>query len=129
MITVSTAIKRNEWVVWLGWSPHWMNLAFDIKYLDDPLNVWGSEPEIVKTVARAGLEQDNPNVYTLFSQFKVTPAIQNEWIDQYSRQKQKPEDVAAAWIRNNLGIIDQWVYGVTSVDGQRARDAIRNALH
>lgn len=105
-----------------------MNLAFDIKYLEDPLNVWGSEPEIVKTVAHAGLEQDNPNVYKLFSQFKITPTIQNAWIDQYSHQKQKPEEVAAAWIRNNLGIIDQWVYGVTSVDGQRARDAIRNAL-
>lgn len=128
MISVSTAIKQKEWVVWLGWSPHWMNLAFDIKYLEDPLNVWGSEPEIVKTVAHAGLEQDNPNVYKLFSQFKITPTIQNAWIDQYSHQKQKPEEVAAAWIRNNLGIIDQWVYGVTSVDGQRARDAIRNAL-
>lgn len=105
-----------------------MNLAFDIKYLNDPLDAWGSEPEIVKTMARAGLEQDNPNVYKLFSQFKVTPEIQNEWIDQYSRQKKKPEEVAAAWIRNNLGIIDQWVYDVTSVDGQRARDAIRSAL-
>ena len=128
MIAVSSAIKRNEWVVWLGWSPHWMNLAFDIKYLEDPLEAWGSEPEIVKTVARAGLDQDQPNVYKFFTQFKVTPEIQNAWIDKYSREKQKPEDVAVEWIRNNMGIVDQWVYGVTSVDGQRARDVIREAM-
>lgn len=129
MIAVSSALKKNEWVVWLGWSPHWMNLAFDIKYLEDPLEAWGSEPEIVKTVARAGLDQDQPNVHKFFTQFKVTPEIQNDWIDKYSRQKQKPEDVAVDWIRNNIGIVDQWVYGVRSTDGKRARDAIREALN
>ncbi len=128
MIGVSSAIKKNEWVVWLGWSPHWMNLAFDIEYLEDPLEVWGSEPELVRTVARAGLEQDQPNVHTFFTQFRVTPEIQNDWIDKYSREKQKPKDVAVEWIRNNPGIVDQWVYGVTSADGQRGRDAIRKAL-
>ncbi len=128
MISVSTALKKNEWVVWLGWSPHWMNLAFDIKYLEDPLQVWGSEPEIVRTVTRAGLDQDQPNVYKFFTQFKVTPETQNSWIDNYSRKKQKLEDVALEWIGNNMGVVDQWVYGVTSADGRRARDVIREAL-
>jgi glycine betaine/proline transport system substrate-binding protein len=128
MIAVGSAFKQKQWVVWLGWSPHWMNMAYGIKYLKDPEHVWGSEPEIVRTVARAGLDKDNPNVYRLFSQFHVTPEIQNNWINQYSREKRKPEQVAKEWIRNNLGIVDQWVYGVTSVDGERARDAIRKAL-
>lgn len=128
MISVGSAIKKNEWVVWLGWSPHWMNLAYDIKFLEDPQHIWGSEPEIVKTVARAGLEKDNPNIYKLFSQFKVTPEIQNEWIDKYSRGKEKPEKVAQKWIKDNIKVVDQWVYGVTAPDGQRARSAIRKSL-
>lgn len=129
MITVGSALKKKEWVVWLGWSPHWMNLAYDIKYLEDPENMWGSEPEIVKTVARAGLKADNPNVYKFFTQFKVTPELQNDWISQYSRQKQKPREVAQKWIQENLGIVDQWLYGVTAANGEtRGRDAIRNAL-
>ncbi len=128
MVSVGSAIKKMEWVVWLGWSPHWMNLAYDIHYLDDPENVWGSEPEVVKTMARSGLEKENPNIFKLFTQFKVTPEVQNSWINQYSREKQKPEAVAKEWIKNNLGIVDQWVYGVNSADGQRARDAIRKAI-
>jgi glycine betaine/proline transport system substrate-binding protein len=128
MIAVGTAFKQKEWVVWLGWSPHWMNMVYDIKYLEDPLQVWGSEPEIVRTVARADLEKDKPNVFKLFSQLKVTPEIQNNWINEYSRKKRKPEQVAKEWIRNNLGIVDQWVYGVTAVNGERARDVIREVM-
>ena len=127
MIAVGTAFKQKQWVVWLGWSPHWMNMAYEIKYLKDPQQIWGSEPEIVRTVSRAGLDKDNPNVFKLFSQIRVTPEIQNGWIDEYSRKKRKAEEVAKEWIRNNLGIVDQWVYGVTSADGERARDAIRKA--
>ncbi len=128
MIAVGSAIKKKEWVCWLGWSPHWMNLRYDIRYLEDPLHVWGTEPEVVKTVARSDLQKESPNVYRLFSQFHVTPAIQNQWIDAYSRQKKKPETVAVGWIKNHLDIVDQWVYGVTSIDGRRARDVIRAAV-
>ncbi len=128
MITVASSMKKKEWIVWLGWSPHWMNLAYDIKYLKDPLKVWGSEPEIVKTMARVGLKKDIPNVYKLFTQFKVTPKIQNEWINKFSHEKNKPEDVSEEWIKDNMDIVDQWVYGVTSADGKRARDVIRKAL-
>lgn len=128
MIAVGSAIKKHEWVCWLGWSPHWMNLTFDIKYLKDPEHMWGTEPEVVKTVARADLKEYSPNVYKLFTQFKVTPDIQNSWIDEYSHQKKKPEEVAEGWIKDNLDVVDQWVYGVTSVDGKRARDAIRQSM-
>jgi glycine betaine/proline transport system substrate-binding protein len=128
MIAVGSAFKQKQWVVWLGWSPHWMNMAYEVEYLKDPLQIWGSEPEIVRTVARAGLDKDKPNVYKLFTQFKVTPTIQNNWIDEYSRKKRKAEDVAKEWIANNLDVVDQWVYGVTSADGRRARDVIREAV-
>ncbi len=128
MITVGSAFKKEEWVVWLGWSPHWMNLAYNVKYLEDPLKIWGSEPEVVKTVARAGLKKDNPEVYKFFRQFRVTPEIQNQWIEKFSREKQKAADVALEWIAANQGIVDQWVYGIKAADGSRGRDAVRRAL-
>lgn len=129
MIAVGAAIKKNEWVCWLGWSPHWMNLAYSIKYLEDPEQVWGSEPEVVKTVARSDIREQLPEVARLFSQFRVTPEMQNAWVDEYSHQKKKPEEVAVAWIRNNLGVVDQWLFEVRAVDGRRARDAVRAALN
>ena len=128
MIAVGAAFKREEWVCWLGWSPHWMNLAYDVKYLEDPEHLWGSDPEVVKTLARSGFEKENPNPYLFFRQLRVTPEIQGYWIDQYSRQKKNAEAVALDWIKGNLGIVDQWVYGVTAADGSRGRDALRRAL-
>jgi glycine betaine/proline transport system substrate-binding protein len=128
MIAVGSAFKRDEWICWLGWSPHWMNLTYDIKYLEDPKGMWGTEPEVVKTLAWAGFDQAHPNLAKFFTQLHVTPEIQGYWIDQYSRQKKDPDAVAEQWIKDNLGIVDQWVYGVTAKDGTRARDAIRKAM-
>jgi glycine betaine/proline transport system substrate-binding protein len=129
MIAVGSAIKKKEWICWLGWSPHWMNLVYDIKYLKDPQNAWGDEPEVVKTLARSGFDKEYPNLAKLFTQFRVTPQMQGYWIDQYSRKKKEPEKIAEDWIRDNLGIVNQWVYGVTAADGKtRGRDTIRQAI-
>jgi glycine betaine/proline transport system substrate-binding protein len=128
MIAVGSAFKKKEWVCWLGWSPHWMNLAYDVKYLEDPEGVWGTEPEVVKTLVWKGFGDKNPNLALFFKQVHVTPEIQGEWIDQYSRQKKDPEKVAEEWIKNNLGVVDQWIYGVKAADGSRGRDALRKAI-
>ena len=129
MVAVGAAYKKNEWVCWLGWAPHWMNMVHEVKYLEDPEHIWGSEPEVVHTMANSKFPEKNPNVAKFMTQFKVTPQIQSGWIEEYSRQKKDPAKVADAWIRNNLGIVDQWVYGVTTADGKtRARDAVRTGL-
>lgn len=128
MIAVGSAIKKKEWVCWLGWSPHWMNLAYEVKYLEDPKGVWGTEPEVVKTLVWKGYADAHPNIALFFEQFHVTPDIQGHWIDEYSRQKKDPEKVAEEWIKNNLDVVDQWIYGVKAADGSRGRDALRKAL-
>ena len=129
MVTVENAFKNNDWVVWLGWSPHWMNAEFDMRYLEDPLELWGPPgAEVVWTISRAEFKEDMPNVYKFFEQFKVTPEMQNEWIYGYGREERDADEVAEEWIKNNLKVVDLWVYGVKSVDGGRARDAIREAI-
>jgi len=126
---VKKAIKNKDWIVFLGWSPHWMNMVFDIKYLEDPLEIWGPPgTEIVKTITRTGFKEDMPNVYKFLEQFKVTPEIQNEWIYEYGFNKKHQDEIAKKWIENNLRVVDLWVYGVKSITGERARDAIRDAI-
>ncbi len=125
MSAVDDAVRENDWVVFLGWEPHWMNLAYDIEYLDDPEKIWGDEDQVVYTIARTGYREESPAVYQFLEQFTVTPNIQNEWIYEYGKMERAPEDVAQEWISNNLCIVDQWVYDLRTPDGQRARDAIR----
>src|SRR5690606_8386650 len=55
------AIRRKDWIVATGWSPHWMFGAYELRYIDDPENALGGV-ERVYTVARKGFQTDNPDV-------------------------------------------------------------------
>lgn len=123
LTSVKRAVNNEEWIAFNGWKPHYMNVMFDIRYLDDPEGIWGSG-ERVQTVVRTGFEEENPNVYKFFEQFKVTAPMQNQWIDMYKRQEMDPEVVAEKWIADNLDVVNQWVYGVESTDGRMARKVL-----
>ena len=55
------AVRRNEWIVVTGWSPHWMFGAHELRYLEDPKGVLGGQ-ERIHVIARKGFYQDNPEV-------------------------------------------------------------------
>jgi glycine betaine/proline transport system substrate-binding protein len=124
---VKRAVNNEEWIAFNGWKPHYMNVMFDIKYLDDPEEIFGSG-ERVLTVVRTGFEEENPNVYKFLEQFKVTAPMQNQWINMYKREEMDPKEVAEKWIANNLDVVDQWVYGVESTEGEMARKVIASQV-
>lgn len=128
LTSVKRAINNEEWIAFNGWKPHYMNVMFDLRYLEDPEGIWG-EGERVYTVARNGYQDENPNFYKFLEQFKVTAPIQNQWIDSYKRQEKDPEVVAEEWIANNLDVVNQWVYGVETADGEMARKAIKEIVN
>ncbi|MFW6030081.1 MAG: ABC transporter substrate-binding protein [Halanaerobiales bacterium] len=123
LTSVKKAIENEEWIAFNGWKPHYMNVMFDIKYLDDPEKIWG-EGEKVYSVARTGFEEENKNYYKFIEQFKVPAPVQNEWINEYENKDKDPEVVAEEWIANNLDVVNQWVFGVESKDGEMARKVI-----
>jgi len=124
---VKQAAKNDQWIVFLGWKPHWMNIEWDLKYLQDPERIW-PEPgkEVVWTLSRQNFKTDMENVYHFLKQFEVTPTWQSDWIYGYTYAEKDPSDVAESWIKNHLDVVDMWVYGIDSVDGKRARDVIRD---
>ena len=123
LTSVKRAVNNEEWIAFNGWKPHYMNVMFDLKYLDDPEGIWG-EGERVYTVARNGYQDENPNFYKFLEQFKVTATLHNQWINSYKYEGNDPEKVAEEWIANNLPVVNQWVYGVETTDGKMARKAI-----
>jgi len=125
---VQRAVNSEEWIAFNGWKPHYMNLMFDIKYLDDPEGIWG-ESDSVYTVARKGYQDVNSNFYKFLEQYTVTAPIQNKWIDEYQNKDRDPEKVAEEWIANNLDIVNQWVFGVKSTDGRMGRKVIAEIVN
>ncbi|MFW5998295.1 MAG: ABC transporter substrate-binding protein [bacterium] len=120
-------VEREEWIAFNAWKPHYMNELYDIYYLEDPEGLW-PEGSNVYTTVRTGFEEEAPNYYKFLEQFTVPTPIQNSWINEYQNKDRPPEEVAEEWIANNLDIVDQWVFGVQSVDGRMGRKVIREKV-
>ena len=116
-------IDEKEWIAFNAWQPHYMNVIFDIKYLEDPEGIWGSG-DSVYTVVRSGFEEESPNYYKFLSQFELDADIQNQWINEYKNKGKEPEVVAEEWIAANMDTVEEWVQEVKSIDGEDASEVI-----
>ncbi|ADL11983.1 ABC transporter substrate-binding protein [Acetohalobium arabaticum] len=122
---VERATKTGEWIAFPGWEPHWMNVKYDIKYLEDPENIWG-ESSTIYTAARPELEEESPNFYKFLENFEITSQIQSKWILEYQKKERPAEEAAEEWIKNNIDVISSWLDGVKTVDGKDAVKVIKN---
>ncbi len=123
---VESTIENEDWIVFSGWKPHWMNVVLDMKYLDDPEGIWGGD-ERIGTVVTSSFPEKSPNAFKLLEQFDIDSDIQSAWILEYGKNGRKPEEVAKEWITNNVDLVSEWVQGVKSFDGRNAEDVLREA--
>ncbi len=126
MADVEQKIENEEWVVFSGWEPHYMNVIFDMEYLDDPEGIWG-DGEKIGTIVRSDLEDDNPQLAQYFEQFDVDAETVDGWVYEYGYEERNPEEVADEWIGDNLDKVAEWVDGMETVDGQDAVEALEEA--
>lgn len=120
---VKRRVDEGTPVVFLGWEPHWMNVEWDLVYLDDPEQVWPGAGEI-RVATRAGLEADNPDVARLLSQMKIDRETASEWIFQLGKEGASAETIAREWIESHPDEVDMWLQGVRTAQGEPARDAL-----
>ncbi|WP_110686839.1 ABC transporter substrate-binding protein [Salinicola aestuarinus] len=119
-------IDAEEWVTFVGWEPHWMNVNYDLYYLKDSDESGVADIlSTVWTLVPGSLERDDPNLYRFLSQFTVDIEDQNDWVYQYSHEERPAEAVASEWIRAHGDTVATWLDGVTSTDGAPAIDAVR----
>lgn len=128
MVEAGNAMKQKKWIVFLGWKPHWMNIIYDIKYLDDPELMWGGA-STVNTVVRPDFVKKHPNVTRFLKQMQIPAEVQSQWIHDYGYEEKPLEDVASKWIKANPDLVEQWLDGVTTADGSgSALDAVKASL-
>jgi glycine betaine/proline transport system substrate-binding protein len=67
------AYRMQEPIVFLAWSPHWMNQEYDFSYLSDPKNAMGSvdAAQTIHSVIREGLAGDVPAAYALMKAMRL----------------------------------------------------------
>lgn len=114
---LTQAYKDQEPIIVTGWTPHWMFSKFDMKYLEDPKGVYGADEQI-HTIVRKGLKEEQPSAYAFLDKFHWSPADM-EKVMLAITDGQKPEEAAAAWVKENEALVNEWVAGIEPAEGQK----------
>lgn len=102
------AFEEERWIAVTGWSPHWKFARWDLKYLDDPGQVYG-DSEYIGTIVRKGLDEDMPGVYSFLENFYWEPCDMEQVMLWFSEQEMSAEQAAKRWINENEEKVDQWL--------------------
>jgi len=104
---LSKAYKENEWIVVTGWTPHWMFVRFNLKYLDDPKGFYGEE-EYIGTLAKKGLKEEKPGVYEILERFHWnTDDLESVMLSVEGGASE--EDAASEWIKSHPDMVTGWI--------------------
>ncbi len=104
------AIKRRQDIVVTGWEPHWLFHRYDLRYLEDPHNVF-METEDIHTIARNGFSEEHPHLTEFFQRMVLSEKKMNELLYEMKLEPDALEGVKN-WIRKNEFTVNQWTRGL-----------------
>lgn len=121
---VKNLVQEKKWVVFLGWSPHYMNQIIDMKYLTGSTAETFGENDGTATVftnLRKGFAEEQPNVGSFLKNFTFPIEMMNEISQMLKDNKRlKHGEAGLLWLKTHPEIYRGWLEGVTTVDGQAA---------
>ena len=121
------AMAKNEWVIFLGWTPHPVMASMKIAYLDG-MGDSGFGSAKVYTLTRADYTAECPNVGKLVSNLKFDLAMESAMMEPVLNSSVDPRVSALTWLKANPDAVKPWLEGVTTFDGKDAAAAVAAAL-
>lgn len=117
--TLGKTYVNKEPIVVTAFQPHWMFAKYDMKWLKDPKNVFGKVQHF-STVARNGLQDDNPGAYKLLQNFRWTIS------DSYSTMLKinggmNSDKAAKQYIKSHPKKVQQFLEGVPTGHGEKIK--------
>jgi len=127
---VNRSVRRDKFIVFLGWEPHPMNVNFDLKYLSGGDKYFGPNygGATIHTLSRKGYSQECSNVGTLVQNLKFSLTMENEIIGEVLNNAKKPKDAAKEWLTANPDVLNTWLEGVTTYQGDNGLAAVKQHL-
>lgn len=109
---LSNAIRHQEWIVVTGWTPHWMFGRWNLRFLEDPEQVFGGV-ETIHTMIRPGLREAAPVAVKFLDRFFWSPEEAAQFmVWNQSDHGLYPYEKALRWMRTNRDRVDGWVRGL-----------------
>lgn len=127
---VKRAVKREQWVVFLGWAPHPMNSNFDMTYLSGGDDYFGPNygGANVYTNVRKDYLTTCPNVGQLLKNLTFSLEMENELMDKILNKNEKPAKAAKEWLQKHPKVLDAWLKDVSTLDGQDGVKAVKQYI-
>nr|WP_240724655.1 choline ABC transporter substrate-binding protein [Halomonas borealis] len=120
----------EQWMVFLGWEPHPMNTNFDIAYLEGADDYFGPDlgGATIYTNTRAGYTEARPNVGELLGNLSFTLEMENQLMAEIMDEGTDPREAARAYLQANPEVLEGWLDGVTTAEGEPGLPAVKDAL-
>ncbi len=127
---VQRAQRHDQWIVFLAWEPHPMNLRFHITYLDGGDRYFGPDfgHTTINTLTRKGFAAECGNLGRLFRQMKFRAADEDAVMADITDHKLDAPRAAETYLRGRPDLLATWLDGVTTRDGRDGLAAVQAAL-
>ncbi|WP_020402535.1 glycine betaine ABC transporter substrate-binding protein [Gracilimonas tropica] len=102
------AIKKREPIVVTGWVPHWIYNRFELRFLNDPKNVFGNA-EKIHTIARNGFTEDHPRAALFLERFKMSDAQLAALMDEIQAFPTDERRAVRNWMQENEYVVNRWI--------------------
>ncbi|KIQ37675.1 MULTISPECIES: choline ABC transporter substrate-binding protein [Pseudomonas syringae group] len=125
---VNRNVKRKSFVVFLGWTPHPMNVQIKgMHYLKGGEKYFGDTGSVF-TLTRKGYAEACPNVGKLLTNLSFTLDMENTIMADVVNKKVSNNQAAKAWIKANPAVLEKWLDGVKTIDDKEALAAVKAKL-
>ena len=124
------AERQGEGIVFLGWEPHPMNANLEMVYLEGGDEYFGPNlgGATVHTNTRAGLTEECPNLGRFLENLVFSLEMENQVMGAILDEGQDPNAAAEAWLKENPDVLETWLDGVTTLEGEDGLAAVRESL-
>lgn len=128
---LARAEERNRPLVVIARHPHPMNARFDLHYLTNGDEVFGTSQDIatIRTITRANLSSDCQNLGRFLENLAFTPELLTKLIIAIQEDHQDPHKAAEAALRADFDQAAPWLTGVTAQDHPDAMTSLKAALN
>jgi len=120
------SMKKQEWIVFLGWAPHPVMGKMDMVYLTG-FESDGFGDAKIRTLTRPGYSAECSNVGKLLTNLKFTLPMESAIMEDIGNGTEG-EKASVNWLKANPGVLDGWLAGVTTADGQDGLPAVKKSL-
>lgn len=106
MASLKRAYDKEEPIIITGWKPHFMWADYDLKYLEDPKDVYPKD--VCAIVVRKGFQEDFPVAYKFFTNFNMKETQLYNLMDAI--EKADDEYIAAKnWYNDHKVLVKSWM--------------------